>query len=189
MDIVIAIGILGGLGLIFGLVLSLAAKVFHVETDPRLEKLNDALLNAPRQREAQRRANAEVQAKKKAYEEENGEKMKPADIKKASQQAISKYRKEVDAISRKERNIDITDREWEAIQAGAVHENTLKKILDNADTDVLRQRATPRTTSSVSTAQMAKIKNMQASGYTIQEIARSMHMSSSTISKYLKGVN
>jgi Na+-translocating ferredoxin:NAD+ oxidoreductase RNF subunit RnfB len=46
MDIVIAIGILGGLGLIFGLVLALAAKVFYVETDPRLEKLNDALPGA-----------------------------------------------------------------------------------------------------------------------------------------------
>ena len=37
MDIVIAVGILGGLGLIFGLVLAAASKVFHVETDPRLE--------------------------------------------------------------------------------------------------------------------------------------------------------
>ena len=46
MEILIAIGILGGLGLIFGLVLSLAAKVFYVETDPRLEKLNDALPGA-----------------------------------------------------------------------------------------------------------------------------------------------
>jgi transcriptional regulator with XRE-family HTH domain len=169
---------------------SASAKAAYADEVKSLdEKLNDALLNAPRQREAQRRANAEVQAKKKAYEEENGEKMKPADIKKASQLAISKYRKEVDAISRKERNIEITDREWEAIQAGAVHENTLKKILDNADTDVLRQRATPRTTSTVSAGQLSKIKNMQASGYTIQEIAKSMHMSSSTISKYLKGVN
>lgn len=168
---------------------SASAKAAYADEVKALEeKLNDALLNAPRQREAQRRANAEVQDKKKAYEEENGEKMKPADIKKASQVAISKYRKEVDAVSRKERNITITDREWEAIQAGAVHENTLKKILDNADTDVLRQRATPRTTSTVSTAQLSRIKNMQASGYTIQEIANSMHMSSSTISKYLKGV-
>ena len=40
-DIVIAIAILGGLGLIFGLVLSAASKVFYVETDPRLEKLNE----------------------------------------------------------------------------------------------------------------------------------------------------
>ena len=46
MEILIAIGILGGLGLIFGLVLSLAAKVFYVETDPRLEKLNDSLPGA-----------------------------------------------------------------------------------------------------------------------------------------------
>ena len=43
MDIVIAIALLGGLGLIFGLVLAAASKVFYVETDPRLEKLNDCL--------------------------------------------------------------------------------------------------------------------------------------------------
>ena len=46
MDILIAIGILGGLGLIFGLVLAAASKVFYVETDPRLEMLNDALPGA-----------------------------------------------------------------------------------------------------------------------------------------------
>ena len=36
MEIIIAIAILGGLGLIFGLVLAAASKIFHVETDPRL---------------------------------------------------------------------------------------------------------------------------------------------------------
>ena len=41
MEILIAVAILGGLGLIFGLVLAAASKVFYVETDPRLEKLND----------------------------------------------------------------------------------------------------------------------------------------------------
>ncbi len=46
MDILIAIGILGGLGLIFGLVLAAASKVFYVETDPRLELLNEALPGA-----------------------------------------------------------------------------------------------------------------------------------------------
>ena len=46
MEIFIAIGILGGLGLIFGLVLAAASKVFYVETDPRLELLNDALPGA-----------------------------------------------------------------------------------------------------------------------------------------------
>ena len=46
MDIIIAIGILGGLGLIFGLVLAAASKIFYVETDPRLEALNECLPGA-----------------------------------------------------------------------------------------------------------------------------------------------
>ena len=46
MDIIIAIAILGGLGLIFGLVLAAASKVFYVETDPRLEELNNCLPGA-----------------------------------------------------------------------------------------------------------------------------------------------
>ena len=46
MDILIAIGILGGLALLFGLVLAGASKVFYVEVDPRLEKLNECLPGA-----------------------------------------------------------------------------------------------------------------------------------------------
>ena len=46
MEIVIAIGILGGLGLVFGLVLAAASKIFYVETDPRLDELNECLPGA-----------------------------------------------------------------------------------------------------------------------------------------------
>ena len=45
-EILIAIGILAGLGLVFGLVLAAASKVFYVETDPRLDALNDCLPGA-----------------------------------------------------------------------------------------------------------------------------------------------
>ena len=45
-EILIAVGILGGLGLVFGLVLAIASKVFHVETDPRLDMLNECLPGA-----------------------------------------------------------------------------------------------------------------------------------------------
>ena len=44
--ILTAIAILGGLGLGFGLVLAAASKVFYVETDPRLDKLNECLPGA-----------------------------------------------------------------------------------------------------------------------------------------------
>ena len=45
-NILYAIGILGGLGLLFGAVLAVASKVFYVETDPRLDKLNECLPGA-----------------------------------------------------------------------------------------------------------------------------------------------
>ena len=46
MEIVIAIALLGGLGLAFGLILAAASKVFYVETDPRLDELNACLPGA-----------------------------------------------------------------------------------------------------------------------------------------------
>ena len=45
-EVLIAIGVLGGLGLIFGLVLAAASKMFYVETDPRLEQLCEVLPGA-----------------------------------------------------------------------------------------------------------------------------------------------
>ena len=46
MPIVFAILMLGGLGLAFGLILAAASKVFYVETDPRLDALNECLPGA-----------------------------------------------------------------------------------------------------------------------------------------------
>ncbi len=44
--IVIAIAIIGGLGLIFGLVLAFASRVFHVEVDPKIEQIGEVLPGA-----------------------------------------------------------------------------------------------------------------------------------------------
>lgn len=173
---------------------SQAKEVYRNEVNSLMSKLNTALLNAPRERQAQIKANAEVNAKIKALMDANpGMKRKEAekeiDVKKASQRALSKYRQEVSAVSRRDRSIKITDKEWEAIQAGAISENKLKQILDNTDVDNLRQRITPRSTTSLSTASINRIKSMSASNYTIDQIARMMNVSTSTVSKYLKGVN
>lgn len=161
-----------------------AKATYQPEVDSLMSKLNTALLNTTRERAAQRKANAEINAKKQANPD-----MKPGDIKKASQQALTKYRSEVGSISRKDRSIKITDREWEAIQAGAISENKLKQILDNTNIDDLRQRATPRTSNSLSTAKVNRIKAMSASNYSLNDIAKALGVSPSTVSKYLKGVN
>lgn len=160
---------------------------YQPEVSSLMSKLNNALLNTTRERAAIRLANSEVKAKKEAYKKEHGTDMKPADVKKANQQAVTKYRQQVNAIARRNRNIDITDREWEAIQAGAISESTLKKILNNTDIDKLRQRATPRTYNTLSTAQINRAKALSASNYTLAEIANKLGVSTSTVSKYLKG--
>ena len=105
-------------------------------------------------------------------------------IKKLKQQELVRARGEVGAS----RNpITITDREWEAIQAGAITENTLTQILNNTDTDALRQRATPRTTTVLSDAKKNRIKALDNSGYDSQQIADALGVSRSTVNAYLNG--
>ena len=159
-----------------------AKAAYEPEVKSLMAKLNTALLNAPRERQAQLRANAEVNAKRAENKD-----MKPADIKKAGQRALSKYRTELGSVARRDRSIKVTDKEWEAIQAGAISENTLMKILANTDADSLRQRATPRTTNTVSAAQVNRIKALRASNYTLAEIASKLGVSPTTVSKYVKG--
>ena len=163
---------------------SAANQIYKKEVASLLSKLNLSRLNAPKEREAQRRANAEVLSKIKSNPN-----MKPGDIKKLRQQALTKYRLRVGSISRRKRNIDITDNEWNAIQSGAVSESILKKILDNTDVDKLRQRATPKNTSTLSSAKINRIKSLSNSNYTVGEIAKILGVSPSTVSKYLKGKN
>lgn len=165
-----------------------AKKIYESEVKSLEKKLNTALLNAPKERQAQLKTNAEVQKKVQKAKDE-GKELTKDEIKKASQQALTKYREEVGSVSRSDRSIKITDKEWEAIQAGAISENNLKKILNNTDIDSLRERATPRATTSLSQAKINQIKAMSASNYTTSEIAKKLGVSSSTVSKYMKGVS
>lgn len=154
-----------------------AKAAYQSEVDSLNAKLNVALKNAPRERQAQVIANATVTAKKQANPD-----MTNAEIKKANQQALTAARKRVGA---ERKPVVITDREWEAIQAGAISESKLTQILNNADIDSLRQRATPRATTTLSTAKQNKIASMSASGYSTSEIAEALGISTSTVSKYL----
>jgi DNA-binding CsgD family transcriptional regulator len=160
------------------------AKVkYQTEVNSLMDKLKTAELNTVRERTANRMAAATVNAKKEANPD-----MKTKDVKKAGQQALTKYRQEVGSVSRKDRNIVITDNEWKAIQAGAVSETVLKRILNNSDADSLRQKAMPKQSKAITNATANRIKAMSAS-YTIAQIADKLGVSTSTVSKYLKGVN
>ena len=160
---------------------SSAAKIYADEVKSLKNKITNAELNSPREREAQRRTNVEIKKKLDAGI------LEKEDLKKANQKTLTKYRDEVGTTSRRKRNIEITDREWEAIQAGAVSENILIKILKNSDPAKLRERATPRTKTTLSAAKIAKIQAYRNSNYTVAQIAEKLGVSTATISKYLKG--
>ena len=108
--------------------------------------------------------------------------MTKAEIKKASQQALTAARNQVGA-----HRISIvpTDSEWAAIQSGAFSEHQLMELFRYVDTDVLRQRAMPRTTTALSDAKIAKIHQMEISGYSTSDIAKALNVSTSTVTKYL----
>ena len=161
-----------------------AAKIYANEVSSLESKLNEAKKNNPKERMAQRLAAAEVKKKQNVDPTLKGE-----DLRKVSQRAITKYREEVGSVSRSKRNINITEKEWEAIQAGAISDNRLKTILDNSDPDVLRQRAMPKTGRKPTSAQVMRMKALANSNFTLQEIATKLGFSTSTISKYLKGGN
>ncbi len=156
-----------------------AKAVYQNEVDTLSAKLNVALMNAPKERQAQLIAKSVVNAKKEANPD-----MTRAEIKKANQQALTAARTKVGAHRV---SIKLTDREWEAIQAGAISENKLYQIINNADMDTLRKYATPRPTQTLSTAKVQKIAAMQASGYTTTDIADAVGVSTSTVHKYLNG--
>ena len=156
-----------------------AARTYQPEVDRLTSALRLAQLNAPREREAQRIANARVKAKVEANNITDKD-----EISKIRRAAISDARVETGA-SGKGTRITISDGEWEAIQAGAISDTTLKEILRYADPDVVRERATPRTRTEVSEARANRIRAMANSGHTNAEIADALNLSPSAVSRIL----
>ena len=159
-----------------------AKETYRAEVASLTRKLNDAEMNSVRERAALRKANVEI--KETTLKNPN---MSKGDIKKLKQRAVTTARSDVGAISRRNRNIVIEDREWEAIQAGAISKTKLNKILANTDTAELRKRAMPKTGTNISSAKKAQMIRMSNSNYTIDEIAKRFNISSSTVSTILKG--
>lgn len=155
-----------------------AKKTYQREVDSLNAKLNLAKSNAPKERGAQVMANAKIASMRQEYPD-----MTKAEIKKASQRALTQARTSVGAHREP---IKFTDREWEAIQAGAISPSKLEQMIPKVDSDNLKQYATPRATTQLSNAKISKINAMKNSGYSTSEIAEALGVSSSTVSKYLK---
>ena len=156
-----------------------AKEAYSEEVKTLNAKLNIAELNAPKERQAQTIANTAIRAQTQA-----NPKMTSEEKKKLSQREIAKARIKVGAGKK---NIEITQKEWAAIQAGAISKSRLQNIINNCDTKTLRQLATPRDKVSVSSSKIGRIKSMANCGYTNAEIAEALGLSASTVVKYING--
>ena len=159
--------------------LSKTAQVTYAEEVNSLKaKLNNAIKNAPKERQAQITANVVVKIKK-----QDNPDMTKGEEKRLRQQALSAARQRFGA-NRQNVRVNITDREWDAIQAGAVSNSLLLRILANTDMDAVKQRALPKTEQAISTARQRRIKTLLNAGYTVAEVAESVGVSTSTVNKY-----
>lgn len=156
-----------------------AKKTYATEVASLNAKLNTALKNAPLERQAQILANVKVSAAKKANPE-----MDRDELKKRKSQALKESRAQVGA---KKTQVDVTDKEWEAIQAGAISSTMLSSILNNADMDRIKSLATPRAANALSPSQVSRIKTMLNSGYTQAEIQDALGVSITKINEVAKG--
>lgn len=158
-----------------------AAATYEREVAHLNALLKDTVLNKPKERQAQIKAkvrkDALLEANPELKKKENKQKLNNR-----SMQILMEARAEVGAKSQK---IKLTDREWDAIQAGAISFTKAKAIMNKMDPDELKERATPRQTRALTSTQQNRIKHLSSSGYTQAEIAEAMGISTSSVSKYL----
>ena len=150
-----------------------AKKVYAKEVESLDSKLNVARMNAPRERQAQAVANAIVAQKRQARPNMDGD-----DVKKIRRQALVEARSRTGA---KKDSVNLTQAEWNAIQAGAISNHKLTKILNNSDIDTVRKFATPRTKLVMTSAKSARAKAMLSQGYTQAEVADALGVALSTL--------
>lgn len=156
-----------------------ATKVYASEVASLEAKLQLVIKNRPLERQAQVIANAEVAARRAANPN-----LDKSQIKKIKFKAMEKARIRTGA---KRRDIKITDAEWNAIQAGAISDNKLGQILNKADLKQVRQHATPRKNSKVTSAMNFRARQLVAAGnYTMAEIAEQLGVSTTTLRRALK---
>jgi DNA-binding CsgD family transcriptional regulator len=155
-----------------------SAKAAYSKEVTSLEaKLNLALRNAPLERQAQVLANATYSQKLQSNPD-----MEPSEKKKIKAQALAEARIRTGA---RKQQIDITDSEWAAIQAGAISNNKLNQILNNADLDQVKRLATPKTSVVMTSAKKQRAMSMLNSGYTQAEIADALGVSLTTLKNTL----
>lgn len=155
-----------------------AAAAYSNEVASLNTKLETALRNSPLERQAQVYANVRIKATQQARPD-----MDNKELKKVKSLALDEARNRVGA---KKERIEVTPKEWDAIQAGAISPSKLKDILDNMKDEDIKALATPRAMPTMSPTKITRAKNLLAANHTAAEVADALGISVSTLNAALK---
>lgn len=147
------------------------------------KKIALAELEAPKERQAQMLASSVIRAKVEAdptlKEKDNADKLK-----KISAKALEHARDDVNGgIHEKRYRIELTDREWDAIQAGAISESQFQRVIRYSDTEKLKQRALPRKSTGLKPTQKSRARLMLKNGYAPSTVAAELGISPQALAK------
>lgn len=157
-----------------------ARKHYASEVDSLKSKLIEAKKNAPLERQALILANLAV----KQYVYDNPQlKNDHGALKKLKGRTLNEKRLVTGAIKQR---VKFSDREWEAVQAGAVHDTFLKDLLKNADSKQVKQLSMPRERTVISPQRKSRVQQMLNLGYTQGDIAEMLDISVSSVQDIAK---
>lgn len=159
-----------------------ASIVYAEEVKSLAAKMEAVRNNAPKERMAVLYANQMIAAE---VQKDPGIKNDKEHYKRLKNQKMSLARAKYSS-NKKAVQIKPTEKEWEAMNSGALSNNALKSVINNMDKDVLRDYAMPKAANKVSDSKIARMKAMKATGfYTTAEIAKACGVSVSTVKSYV----
>ena len=155
-----------------------AAKIYAEESKSLTDKVRGLTYNAPRERQAQLRAANNFYKKKRERDD-----LDKDQIKKLKSQCLAEARV---ACNAKGVKVEITPKEWEAIENRAVSGTIVERLIEKADNASIMKYALPKGDSSkLSSAKQARIRAMYRTGQTTKDIADELGISPATVQKYL----
>lgn len=154
---------------------SSAKEKYKDEVQSINDKMVLALANKPLERKAQLLANQIVSEKRRENPDLDYE-----DLKKLSGQTLAAARNRMGASKYR---FSLTNKEWEAIQAGAITHSKMSELLNYLDIEKVREMAMPKDYApKLSSSEIAYAKRLLNTGnYTSQQIAEYLGVSTSTL--------
>lgn len=136
--------------------------------------------NAPRERQAQLLTEITMKQKLRDNPELYDDKDK---LKKMRNECLKQSR---DTVGASKAMIEITDKQWEAIEAGAISGTQLTKILNNTKPEIVKKLAIPRDNKQLNASRVAFANAMHDAGYTYAEIGERLGISASAAAKIVE---